>query len=379
MKILMLNIQYYPNIEGGAEISTQKLAEGLVKTNDVSVLCDGAENQMPEVINGVKVYRTPVRIGYRCKIEEVLTRSYKIQAYKRIKKIIKEINPDVLHTNNLHAFTVIVWKIAKELGIPMVHTLRDYSLLDRRRFFENYIREKCSNYVDVVTAPSQFTLNVFLKAGMFKKNKKSIAVPNAIDYVENDLRECVCQKIVRIGGKIKFAYLGRYAPEKGVDWLVRVFSLIDKNEAELHLFGKGKLEDRTLQIIAEMSNIFDHGFCAESKLMGKLKQCDVVVAPSLWDEPFGRIILDAYKAACPVIITNRGGMPEVVEDSKTGLILKSENDSELQDAIEYFLDRDNIKKMIPNIANQLHRYGIEDQVSTFTELYQFAIMGEGRR
>lgn len=113
--------------------------------------------------------------------------------------------------------------------------------------------------------------------------------------------------------------------------------------------------------------------------MGKLKQCDVVVAPSLWDEPFGRIILDAYKAACPVIITDRGGMPEVVEDSKTGLILKSENDSELQDAIEYFLDRDNIKKMIPNIANQLHRYGIEDQVSTFTELYQFAIMGEGRK
>ena len=38
MKILMINIQYYPNIEGGAEISTQKLAEGLVKTNDVSVL-----------------------------------------------------------------------------------------------------------------------------------------------------------------------------------------------------------------------------------------------------------------------------------------------------------------------------------------------------
>lgn len=375
MKILILNIQYYPNIEGGAEISVQKLAEGLAKDNDVYVLCDGVGNQVPEVLNGVRVYRTPVRIDYRCKIEEVLTRSYKIQAYKNIKRILRKINPDVLHTNNLHAFTVIVWRIAHELNIPVVHTLRDYTLLIKMHFFENYIKRKCSNYVSVVTAPSQFTLDAFLDAGLFKKNIDSVAVPNAIDYDTSDLQECIRMKMNRKEGRIKFAYLGRYSPEKGVDWLIKVFAKANKDKSELHLFGKGKLENKTLQIIADMPNIYNHGFYAEEKLMESLKSCDVVIAPSLWDEPFGRIILDAYKAACPVIITNRGGMPEVVVNGKTGIILENESDEELRNAIEHFYDRGSIRELIPNIAARIQQYSIEAQIETFMGLYELAIKG----
>lgn len=374
MKILILNIQYYPNIEGGAEISTQKLAEGLAKDNDVYVLCDGKENHQPEVIHGVQVYRTPVRIDYSCKIEEVLTRSYKMQAYKNIKSIVNEIKPDILHTNNLHAFTVIVWRIAYELNIPIVHTLRDYSLLIKMHFFEDFIKRKCSNYVDIVTAPSQFTLDTFLRAGMFKKNKMAKAVPNAIDFDPDGLRECINQKMHRDGCKIKFAYLGRYSPEKGVDWLIKVFSQIDADIAELHLFGKGNLENT--KIISDASNMYDHGFCDESNLLESLKNCDVVIAPSLWDEPFGRVILDAYKSACPVIITNRGGMPEVVENGKTGIILENESDNDLLDAIKTFLDREKIKEFIPNIANRIEQYKIEAQVATFMELYKIAVNGK---
>ena len=129
MKIALLNIQYYPNVEGGAEISTQKLAEELAKSNDVYVIADGEYTGQYKIVNNVKVIRMPARIQYHNKIERVLTRCYKIQCYKLLKHILQEIQPDVLHTNNLHDFSVIVWKVAHELKTPVIHTLRDYTLL----------------------------------------------------------------------------------------------------------------------------------------------------------------------------------------------------------------------------------------------------------
>ena len=113
MKIALLNIQYYPNIEGGAEISVQKLAEKLALNNDVYVLCDGIFNGFETKVNNVTVVRMPARIEYKNKIERIFTRSFKIQCYKQLKEILQIIKPDVLHTNNLHAFSVIVWKVVK--------------------------------------------------------------------------------------------------------------------------------------------------------------------------------------------------------------------------------------------------------------------------
>ncbi|MEI2463274.1 glycosyltransferase, partial [Niallia taxi] len=64
MNILLVNTFYYPTIVGGAEISVQKLAEGLVKNgHKVSVLCTDRTNNY-EVINGVNVYRIKVKNLY---------------------------------------------------------------------------------------------------------------------------------------------------------------------------------------------------------------------------------------------------------------------------------------------------------------------------
>lgn len=375
MRIVLLNIQYYPNVEGGAEISTQKLAENLAKKHEVYVVCDGIYTGVEENINGVKVIRMPARISFRNKIQRVLTRSYKIQCYSLLKKILTEIKPDILHTNNLHEFSVIVWKVASQLNIPIVHTLRDYTLLHTVRNFEQIIQKHISKKVSIITAPSQYTLDTFLKKKYFKKAMTAVSVPNAIDFDLKKIQKCYDIK-ERLDDDlpIKFAFLGRYAPEKGVNWLISVFHQ-ERINAELHLFGKGVLNEESIRIIKSNKNIFEHGFLGQSELQEELQKMDVVVAPSLWEEPFGRTILDGYISMCPVIITNRGGMPEVVDNYETGIIIDKENDEGMRNALEYFLDRGHIKKMFPRIKNKLFDYSIEKQAQTFTQLYLKTING----
>lgn len=373
MKIALLNIQYYPNVEGGAEISTQKLAEELAREHDVYVIADGAYCGEYQNINHVKVIRMPARIRYHNKIERVLTRCYKIQCYKLLKKILQDIDPDVLHTNNLHAFSVIVWKVAHELKIPIVHTLRDYTLLHTVRKYEQLTHKHFSNEVAVATAPSQFTLDVFKANGYFRKAFQCVAVPNAIDVDQGEFEKRLEEKLHKPDDSVvRFAFLGRYHKDKGVDWLISVFDRMEFH-AELHLFGKGELTDQSVEILSNNERIWDHGFLQESDLNEALKKMDVVVAPSLWDEPFGRVILDGYKNACPVIVTNRGGMPEVVDHQKTGLILADESDQSLEEALLFFSARENIKEMLPHIREKLKHYTVEEQAKSFVTLYKMAI------
>jgi glycosyltransferase involved in cell wall biosynthesis len=160
--------------------------------------------------------------------------------------------------------------------------------------------------------------------------------------------------------------------DKGIDWLVSVFDKMNIN-AELHLFGKGDLLDETTEIISSNSRIYNHGFLNQTQLCNELKNIDVVVVPSLWDEPFGRVILDAYKNVCPVIITNRGGMPEIVDNESTGLILSDTIDKCLEESILYFTVRGNIKNMLPNIEKKLVNYSIGLQANSFMELYESTI------
>ena len=56
------------------------------------------------------------------------------------------------------------------------------------------------------------------------------------------------------------------------------------------------------------------GFLNEQQVSQLLQSADVLLCPSLWEEPFGRVVLDAYKNAMPVICSNMGALPELVED-----------------------------------------------------------------
>ena len=98
--------------------------------------------------------------------------------------ILKKEKPDIIHTNNIYEITPIIWKTAKENGIHTVHTIRDYYLMCYKtnllkknneicnapnigcRLYQ-YINRKLTNYVDVLTAPSNMMIKEVEKKKIF--------------------------------------------------------------------------------------------------------------------------------------------------------------------------------------------------------------------
>ncbi|NOY88989.1 MAG: glycosyltransferase family 4 protein [FCB group bacterium] len=138
MKILIFNSLYAPNVVGGAEKSTQLLAEGLKAKGWQPVIVSTADHEEIGKVNGIKYYLKTPNLYWICDAKK--QPPYKkpvwhiIDAYnpfikKSLKPIIEKEKPEIIHTNNLTGFSVAIWKAAQNNNIPVVHTTRDHYLL----------------------------------------------------------------------------------------------------------------------------------------------------------------------------------------------------------------------------------------------------------
>ena len=141
MNILLVNTLYYPYKVGGAEISVQLLAESLVeKGHSVTVVSIHEQNERKDAEhNGVKIIYLPYSNIYwglsltkkspLSKILWHLIDLYNIKIAREFEKIILDIKPEIVHTNNLSGISCAVWQKAKKNKSRVIHTSRDYYLI----------------------------------------------------------------------------------------------------------------------------------------------------------------------------------------------------------------------------------------------------------
>lgn len=391
MRICLVNSFYYPNIIGGAELSVLKLAEQLKKEgHQVYVICT-SDKESIDIINGIEVHRLKInniynpidKLEYHKKISKSrnilysVINTYNIFNYRMLNDKLKKIQPDILHINNIDGISIVIWSVAKKMNIKIVQTLRDYSLLKCGKGILNKIRNPIykllSNNVDCITAPSKYTINSFIDNDYFKSSKKKV-IYNAIDFSDEIVIKSLNQKIIRSkhNENIRFVFLGRLDEGKGIKYLVDTFRKISDNHIELVIAGKGEYEEYIKGVAKIDKRIKYKGFMNETGIEELLYNSDVLIIPSLWEEPFGRVIIEAYKFAMPVIGSNIGGIPEIIND-KTGILVEKGSESELQQAIKYFSNRENIDKYIVNCSNEIKKYDIKIQSKEFTKLYESII------
>lgn len=398
MRIMIVNAYYAPEIHGGAEYSVKKLAEGLAKKgHTVRVLCTG--NGVHENVGGVDVVRLRTAgLHYEGDIHDVprwkrilghLIGIWNIGNYKMILHEIEEFKPDVVNTNNLYGFSPIVWKAVKDSKVRLVHTIRDYHLMCPlvAMSCKKTGGEKCKNpmascrlhrnlnryhskYVDVVTAPSSITLNVLTDDGFFKNSNKAV-IPNATDFEEDQVASILEKKKSKENHFVSFVYLGTLSEQKGIRWMIDSFNKLKKGSAKLYIAGKGDLTEYVEQAVRKNDNIEYVGFLAEKDVSDLLKKTDILLCPSLWEEPFGRVVLDAYKHAMPVICSNMGALPELVKDGETGYVVDaSDQNMMVKKMAHYITCPEEILIHAENGVRELRHYTIEHQLSIFEECYR---------
>jgi len=188
-------------------------------------------------------------------------------------------------------------------------------------------------------------------------------------------------------GKRVVLFVGRMAPEKGVHVLLEAMAAVLKKHPNTVLLLAGNVSkqppspkwtfdaDPEFENFAELNH--DYGAVLDDlgkklgrsvKFLGHVNHyelpslyslADLFVHPAIWDEPFGMIITEAMSCGTTVISTNVGGIPEIIENSVTGLLARRGSVDDLAIAINKLLDDGELR-------NQLGRNGRERTRTTFT-------------
>lgn len=395
MKIALLNNLYYPYQVGGAERSVQLLAEGLLgQGHQVIVITLNKPGNLlrQESINGVHIYRISPQpsywpFSYESSKPNILYRAfwYYRDRYNRtmgqeVKKILEHERPALLHTHNLTGFSVSVWAAAKSLGLPVVHTTRDYSLLCYRGMYRNdrncakpcktclafsRIKRRVSRLVDLAVGISHFVLDRHLTFAYFPNarhavvyNPVSVAPKRPVNSAEKN------------NPQLHLGYLGRLTPHKGIEDLLTAVEQLTRRNLPVKLSIAGQGDRKYEEMLWKRAKGLPVTFLGHTSPEELFHQIDILVVPSRWHEPFGRVVAEAFANGIPVIAANRGGIPEIVEKGCTGWLYEPNDPEALIGILTRITEYPKVlTPMRAEVLRKAQNFTVEAHVHRYTELY----------
>jgi glycosyltransferase involved in cell wall biosynthesis len=181
------------------------------------------------------------------------------------------------------------------------------------------------------------------------------------------------------GRLIRFGYIGRIDPSKGLHILLKAVESLSSNGklCELHIFGATRnpwdeeYRKRTLVNYGGNSKIIDHGLIPPEKIKDAYQNIDVLAVPSILPEAFGLVVAEAFSAGRPVIVANSGALEEQVRNGRDGFIVERNNSKALAEAMQKFIESPNL---VLEMSNQIPPVKtIQEHVDEVEKIYQSLI------
>lgn len=353
MKIILIPNSWFPQI-GGLEIAVLNLAQELNKKgNMVLVLTTASIPEFPkrELFDKVVVYkilytipRFPAKKNLvsfsifviKCLVWPV----YAFVSQCFLLSVLFLSKPDVvnLHYIGDNAFYLIIARILKKFNL--IVSIHGPERLNRR-IGRNVIIKKLIKQADMIIANSQHSLN---KVENLYSNirDKSVVIDNGIYLEEFDNVN---------GYKKEKRYIfsaRRFSFSKGMDLLVRAFSIVHQHYSDIKLLLAGDGKDKIkCEEISKKLKIIDYiiflGAISHSKVISLLKSCEIFVLPSR-KEAFGIVLLEAMACGKPIVATRVGGVPEVVREGENAILVEPESPQALAEGIVKLLENSDLAK-----------------------------------
>ncbi|MEM3640439.1 MAG: glycosyltransferase family 4 protein [Candidatus Bathyarchaeia archaeon] len=208
------------------------------------------------------------------------------------------------------------------------------------RFFEYKLLRRS----DKIIAVSEYTKKELLEEYQLKANKIKV-IYNGVDidrFRPADNKKRIKQEL-GLNNDTIILYVGRLYSRKGIPILLKAapFILRKFRNVKFVISGKGLRNEKKLKAFADNLKVRDHtlfvGYFPDEKLPKLYQAADIFVLPSMYEGmPF--TILEALSSALPVVTTKVGGIPEVIEDGKNGLLIKPLDFLGLADKILFLLE-----------------------------------------
>lgn len=377
----MINKFLYPN--GGSETYIFKLGKAL-EAHGHEVQYFGMEHEGRCVGNRVNAYTSDMEFHGGSKLAKLtypIKTIYSFEARKKIRAVLDDFKPDVCHLNNFNyqltpSIILEMKKWSKQTGhaCRIVYTAHDYQLICPNHqlknpithdncekclggYYGNCVKGKCIHgsitksmvgmleaefwkirrvykYIDKIICCSEFLKTKMDTNQIFKE--KTVTLHNFVESVGNK----------SVNKKDYILYFGRFSEEKGIDTLVETCKILP--DIQFVFAGSGPLEDK----INTVKNIKNVGFQTGEALDTLIREAKFSICPSEVYENCPFSVMESQMYGTPVIGADIGGIPELIDNGKTGVLFESGNVDSLVKTIKELWNNDNkLKEMSTNCKN----------------------------
>lgn len=344
MRVALLPSAYAPSV-GGVEELTRRLAERLVAAGDqveIWTIRHPADLPAEEVLGGLRVRRFALAMPRAAPSALARFPGPAARAVAALFRAVTEFRPDLLHVQCFSANGVYATALAACRHLPLVVSLQGETMMDDRDIYQRSAALRAGlrlgvRRADAVTACSRFTLDDAV--GRFGLPPgKGVVVPNGVETAGDGSPP----RAVEVPFERFVLGLGRVVAKKGFDLLVEAFARLVPGRPGLGLVLAGDGPSRAGLVdqaarLGVADRVHFAGSLGRAEVAWAMAAAEVFVLPSRV-EPFGIVVLEALRAARPVVVSSRGGAKEIVRHEREGLLADPFDGAELAGAIARLLD-----------------------------------------
>jgi glycosyltransferase involved in cell wall biosynthesis/MoaA/NifB/PqqE/SkfB family radical SAM enzyme len=399
MNILHVIHGYPPFYMAGSEVYTRNLCRALARESSVHVFTRIENPFAPSYTvtrsreDGVEI----TRVNKPARDYTLEDKYLDARVDDLFRETLARVRPDVVHIGHLSHLSTNLPIIAKrERGLPVIHTVHDFWLhcvrgqlvradlapcqgpsddactrclrdtlkhhasLDATATYRAHM-QKVLESIDRFLVPSRTVGDFLIEQGI--DSNKVFPWPYGLD-----VSRIVPQVSPRPRGPLRFGFMGRVIPVKGIGLLLEAFREV-RGDVTLEVWGQANGSLPWLRALSgDDPRVTFRGGYEHDDLPGVLRSFDVLVAPSLWLENSPLVIQEALAAGIPVVTSDFGGMAELVDEGRHGFRVPLGDRGALRDRLQKIADDPSILDALSPSSAPVRT--VEDDAAACARLYR---------
>lgn len=348
----ILHINKFFDQTGGVEIYLHRVMSKQAEAgHEVHAFSTRASSNLPSQDAPYFVHRFDMSKseGAKKDIQKAFAFVWNVEAKRAMERMLKEVKPDVVHLHNIyHHLSTSILDPIRANRVRCVQTLHDLKLAcpNYAMFTQGEVCERCKggkywnaishrcltdSTMGNVLGAAEMTMTKFRKS--YERTIHTFITPSEfhrkkmIEWGEPAGKFKVIRNPAEVadrpaeGGGGYALFAGRLSIEKGVDTLIRAAALVP--QLPIKIAGKGPDEEKLKHLARSIgaSNVSFLGFVPPVELTVIRSKADAVINSSIWYENSPLVVLEGLGQGVPVIASNIGGVPELIEHGEEGWLV----------------------------------------------------------
>lgn len=244
---------------------------------------------------------------------------------------IRKNDFDIVHTTCLFGWRRLILYMTRKKFITTIHDPFPHS--GENKISSDYERKLAVKYSSGIVLLNNKQKDAFCSYYKVKQDKICISSLSIYENIGLMASKTKVEKSRNI------LFFGRISPYKGIEYLCQAIEIVHKEmpDIKLTIAGSGKIYFDIKPYLDQGYIDFQNRFISLEEMVMMLQQCSICVCPYT-DATQSGVIMTSFALAKPVIASNVGGLEEMIEDGKSGLLVKPKNPQELANAIIHLLN-----------------------------------------